>query len=145
MVHEVEVGKNVRLSYSKIKEVLDMPNLIEVQKDSYKWFLEEGLKEIFHDISPITDHAGKLVLEFFDYRLDYNSKYSVEECKERDTKYAAPLRVSVRLINTETGVHRVFITNLNVIRQVNRFTVQQLFLTEVHGLNMKQIQTMFSR
>ena len=103
MVHEVEVGKNVRLSYSKIKEVLDMPNLIEVQKDSYKWFLEEGLKEIFHDISPITDHAGKLVLEFFDYRLDYNSKYSVEECKERDKKYAAPLRVSVRLINTETG------------------------------------------
>ena len=103
MVHEVEVGKNVRLSYSKIKEVLDMPNLIEVQKDSYKWFLEEGLKKIFHDISPITDHAGKLVLEFFDYRLDYNSKYSVEECKERDTKYAAPLRVSVRLINTETG------------------------------------------
>ena len=103
MVHEVEVGKNVRLSYSKIKEVLDMPNLIEVQKDSYKWFLEEGLKEIFHDISPITDHAGKLVLEFFDYRLDYNSKYSIEECKERDTKYAAPLRVSVRLINTETG------------------------------------------
>ena len=103
MVHEVEVGKKVRLSYSKIKEVLDMPNLIEVQKDSYKWFLEEGLKEIFHDISPITDHAGKLVLEFFDYRLDYNSKYSVEECKERDTKYAAPLRVSVRLINTETG------------------------------------------
>ena len=103
MVHEVEVGKNVRLSYSKIKEVLDMPNLIEVQKDSYKWFLEEGLKEIFHDISPITDHAGKLVLEFFDYRLDYNSKYSVEKCKERDTKYAAPLRVSVRLINTETG------------------------------------------
>ena len=162
MVHEVEVGKNVRLSYSKIKEVLDMPNLIEVQKDSYKWFLEEGLKEIFHDISPITDHAGKLVLEFFDYRLDYNSKYSVEECKERDTKYAAPLRVSVRLINTETGEikeQEIFmgdfplmteqgtfvITNLNVIRQVNRFTVQQLFLTEVHGLNMKQIQTMFSR
>ncbi len=103
MVHEVEAGKNVRLSYSKIKEVLDMPNLIEVQKNSYKWFLEEGLKEIFHDISPITDHAGKLVLEFFDYHLDYNSKYSVEECKERDAKYAAPLKVNVRLINTETG------------------------------------------
>ncbi len=103
MLHEVEAGKNVRLSYSKIKEVLEMPNLIEVQKNSYKWFLEEGLKEIFHDISPITDHAGKLVLEFFDYRLDYNSKYSVEECKERDAKYAAPLKVSVRLINTETG------------------------------------------
>ncbi len=103
MVHEVAAGKNVRLSYSKIKEVLDMPNLIEVQKNSYKWFLEEGLKEIFHDVSPITDHAGKLVLEFYDYRLDYNSKYSVEECKERDAKYAAPLKVSVRLINTETG------------------------------------------
>ncbi len=103
MVHEVAAGKNVRLSYSKIKEVLDMPNLIEVQKNSYKWFLEEGLKEIFHDVSPITDHAGKLVLEFFDYRLDYNSKYTVEECKERDAKYAAPLKVSVRLINTETG------------------------------------------
>lgn len=69
MVHEVEVGKNVRLSYSKIKEVLDMPNLIEVQKDSYKWFLEEGLKEIFHDISPITDHAVSLYLNFFDYQM----------------------------------------------------------------------------
>ena len=103
MVHEVQEGKNTRLSYSKIKEVLDMPNLIEVQKNSYRWFLEEGLKEVFHDISPITDHAGKLVLEFFDYKLDYNSKYSVEECKERDAKYAAPLKVSVRLINTETG------------------------------------------
>ena len=103
MVHEVKAGKNVRLSYSKIKEVLDMPNLIEVQKNSYKWFLEEGLKEVFHDISPITDHAGKLVLEFFDYRLDYEPKYSVEECKERDAKYASPLKVSVRLINTETG------------------------------------------
>ena len=103
MVHQVHMGKNTRLSYSKINEVLEMPNLIEVQKDSYKWFLEEGLKEVFHDISPITDHSGHLVLEFFDYRLDYNSKYSVEECKERDAKYAAPLRVSVRLINTETG------------------------------------------
>ncbi len=103
MLHEVQAGKNVRLSYSKIKEALEMPNLIEVQKNSYKWFIEEGLKEVFHDISPITDHSGKLVLEFFDYRLDYNSKYSVEECKERDAKYAAPLKVSVRLINTETG------------------------------------------
>ena len=103
MVHQVQLGKNTRLSYSKINEVLEMPNLIEVQKDSYKWFLEEGLKEVFHDISPITDHSGHLMMEFFDYRLDYNPNYSVEECKERDTKYAAPLRVSVRLINTETG------------------------------------------
>ncbi len=103
MVHEVHLGKNTRLSYSKINEVLDMPNLIEVQKNSYKWFLEEGLKEVFHDISPITDHSGHLSLEFFDYTIDYNSKYSVEECKERDAKYAAPLRVNVRLINRETG------------------------------------------
>ena len=103
MVHEVQLGKNTRLSYSKINEVLDMPNLIEVQKNSYRWFLDEGLKEVFHDVSPITDHSGNLILEFFDYSLDYNPKYSVEECKERDAKYAAPLRVKVRLINNETG------------------------------------------
>ena len=103
MVHEVQLGKNTRLSYSKIHEVLDMPNLIEVQKKSYQWFIEEGLKEVFHDISPITDHSGHFCLEFFDYTLDYNPKYSVEECKERDAKYAAPLKVNVRLINRETG------------------------------------------
>ena len=103
MVHEVQLGKNSRLSYSKINEVLEMPNLIEVQKNSYRWFLDEGLKEVFHDVSPITDHSGNLILEFFDYSLDYNPKYSVEECKERDAKYAAPLRVKVRLINNETG------------------------------------------
>ena len=80
-----------------------MPNLIEIQKDSYRWFLEEGLKEVFTDVSPVKDHAGKLSLEFYDYHIDYNPKYSVEECKERDVKYAAPLRVSVRLINNETG------------------------------------------
>ena len=103
MLHEVQLGKNTRLSYSKINEVLDMPNLIEVQKNSYKWFLEEGLREVFHDISPITDHSGHLIMEFYDYTLDYNSKYTVEECKEKDAKYAAPLRVNVRLINSETG------------------------------------------
>ncbi len=103
MLHEVQVGKNTRLSYSKIDEVLEMPNLIEVQKNSYKWFLEEGLSEVFHDISPITDHSGHLLMEFYDYTLDYNPKYTVEECKEKDTKYAAPLKVNVRLINSETG------------------------------------------
>lgn len=103
MLHAVEAGKNIRLSYSTIKEALEMPNLIEVQKDSYKWFLEEGLKEVFHDISPITDHANKLKLEFCDYKLDYKSKYTVEECKERDAKYAAPLFVKVMLTNNETG------------------------------------------
>ncbi|MEE0409531.1 MAG: DNA-directed RNA polymerase subunit beta, partial [Clostridia bacterium] len=93
----------MRLSYAKIKEALDLPNLIEVQKDSYKWFIEEGLKEVFQDISPIKDHAEKLSLEFYDYKIEDKVKYSVEECKERDVKYAAPLRVNVRLINNETG------------------------------------------
>jgi DNA-directed RNA polymerase subunit beta len=126
MLHEVQAGKNIRLSYSKIKEALEMPNLIEVQKNSYKWFIEEGLKEVFHDISPITDHSGKLVLEFFDYRLDYNSKYSVEECKERDAKYAAPLKVSVRLINTETGEikeQEIFIGDFPLMTEQGTFII----------------------
>jgi len=103
MVHPVQMGKRVRMSYSKINEVLDMPNLIEVQKNSYKNFWEEGLKEVFRDVSPITDYTGNLVLEFIDYSLDEKPKYTVEECKERDTTYAAPLKVKVRLINKETG------------------------------------------
>ncbi|MGI6777953.1 MAG: DNA-directed RNA polymerase subunit beta [Acetivibrionales bacterium] len=103
MVHPVQLGKNTRMSYSKINEVLDMPNLIEVQKNSYKWFLEEGLKEVFRDVSPVTDYTGNLILEFVDYSLDENPKYSVGECKERDTTYSAPLKVKVRLINKETG------------------------------------------
>ncbi|MBR5236375.1 MAG: DNA-directed RNA polymerase subunit beta [Clostridia bacterium] len=103
MVHPIQLGKNVRMSYAKIDEVLDMPNLIEVQKDSYQWFLDEGLKEVFHDISPITDYTGNLVLEFIDYKLEDKVKYDVEECKERDTNYASPLKARVRLINKETG------------------------------------------
>ncbi len=104
MVHPVQLGRNTRMSYSRIEEVLDMPNLIEVQKNSYKWFLEEGLREVFRDISPIKDYTENLVLEFPDYKLECdNPKYSVEECKERDTTYSAPLKVSVRLISKETG------------------------------------------
>ncbi len=104
MVHPVQLGRNTRMSYSRIGEVLDMPNLIEVQKNSYKWFLEEGLREVFRDVSPIQDYTGNLILEFPDYKLeDDNPKYSVEECKERDTTYSAPLKVKVRLINKETG------------------------------------------
>lgn len=91
------------MSYSRIDEVLDIPNLIEVQKNSYQWFLKEGLKEVFEEISPITDYTGNLVLEFVDYRLENNPKYSVQECKDRDMNYAAPLKVRVRLINKETG------------------------------------------
>ncbi len=91
------------MTFAKIDEVLEMPNLIDMQKSSYEWFIKEGLREVFHDVSPITDYAGNLVLEFTDYRLDEQPKYSIEECKERDTNYAAPLRVQVRLINQETG------------------------------------------
>ena len=91
------------MSFSKIKEIADVPNLIEIQVDSYKWFLEEGLKEVFTDISPIEDYTGNLILEFVDYSLDEKPKYDIEECKERDTTYCAPLKVKVRLINKETG------------------------------------------
>nr|QGT51300.1 DNA-directed RNA polymerase subunit beta [uncultured Firmicutes bacterium] len=103
MVHPVKLGKNTRMSYGKINEVLEMPNLIEIQKNSYDWFLQEGLKEVFHDVSPIADYTGNLILEFIDYRLDDKPKYEMDECKERDATYAAPLRVKVRLINKETG------------------------------------------
>ncbi|MGE5328446.1 MAG: DNA-directed RNA polymerase subunit beta [Deltaproteobacteria bacterium] len=103
MVHDVKLGKTIRKSYSKIDEVQELPNLIEIQKKSYQWFLDEGLKEVFRDISPITDYTGNLILEFVDYSLDEAPKYSVEECKERDATYAAPLKVKVRLINKETG------------------------------------------
>ncbi len=102
-VKPVQLGKNVRMSFSKTDEVLDMPNLIEVQKNSYKWFLEEGLKEVFRDISSISDYQGNLVLEFIDYRLDDKPKYTIEECKERDATYAAPMRVRASLLNKETG------------------------------------------
>jgi len=104
MVHEVQMGTRKRMSFSRISEVLDMPDLIEVQKNSYKRFVEEDLREVLDDISPITDYTEKLVLEFVDYSIDFDHpKYSVEECKERDVNYCAPLNVLVRLINKETG------------------------------------------
>ena len=102
-VKDVKLGKTTRKSFAKINEVLEMPNLIEVQKNSYNWFLEEGLREVFRDISTITDYNGTLELSFVGYRFDDNSKYSVAECKERDVTYAKPLRVTARLNNTETG------------------------------------------
>ncbi len=103
-MHDVKMGKRTRKSFSKISEVLEMPDLIEVQKNSYYRFLKEDLREVFHDISPIVDFSGKLVLEFVDYRIDLDKpKYSIEESKNRDVNYAAPLRVTVRLINRETG------------------------------------------
>ncbi len=103
MVKPVQMGKNTRMSFSKIDEVIDMPNLIEVQKDSYKWFREEGLKEVFKEMTSITDYTGNLVLDFIDYRFETTPKYSITECKARDTTYSVPLRVTARLLNNETG------------------------------------------
>ena len=103
MVKEIQMGKNTRMTFSKINEVIDMPNLIEVQKDSYNWFVTEGLKEVFKDMDAITDYSGNLELKFIDYRIDEQPKYDVTECKARDTTYAAPLRVTARLLNNETG------------------------------------------
>ena len=102
-VKDVKLGKTTRKSFAKINEVLKMPNLIEVQKKSYQWFLDEGLREVFRDVSVITDYNGTLELSFIDYRIDDEPKYTVAECKERDVTYAAPLRVTARLNNTETG------------------------------------------
>ena len=102
-VKPVQNGRTTRMSFSRINEVTGMPNLIEIQKNSYNWFLEEGLHEVFHDIAAIEDYTGNLVLEFVDYRLDKNPKYSIKECKERDATYAAPLYVTARLFNKQTG------------------------------------------
>ena len=104
MVHSVMYGQNERKSYSRIQEILEMPNLIAVQKSSYKHFLDEGLKEVFKDISPITDYSGNLMLEFVDYYLENKTNYSIEECKERDATYASPLKVRVRVVDKETGL-----------------------------------------
>ena len=120
-------GKNIRMSYSRQKEVLDMPNLIEVQKNSYKWFLDEGLKEVFEDISPITDYSGHLSLEFVDFVLcEDDKKYSIEECKERDATYAAPLKVKVRLYNKETDEikeHDIFMGDLPLMTATGTFVI----------------------
>ena len=102
-VKDVKLGKNTRKSFAKINEVLEMPNLIEVQKNSYKWFIEEGLKEVFSEASTITDYNGNLELNFVGYRFDDQPKYSIAECKARDATYSVPLRVTARLNNTETG------------------------------------------
>lgn len=123
----IKSGKNIRMSYSGKEEVLEMPNLIGVQVDSYKWFLEEGLDEAFRDISPITDFSGKLSLEFVDYRLnEEDKKYTIEECKERDATYSAPLKVNVRLINNETGEinqHDVFMGDMPLMTETGTFVI----------------------
>ena len=123
----VKSGKSVRMSYSRQKEVLEMPNLIEIQKDSYQWFLDEGLKEVFEDISPIADFAGHLSLEFVDFTLcKEDTKYTIEECKERDATYAAPLKVKVRLCNKEKdeiNEHEIFMGDLPLMTDTGSFVI----------------------
>ena len=126
-IRPITNGKSMRMSYSRQKEVLQMPNLIEVQKDSYKWFLDEGLKEVFEDISPITDYSGHLSLELVDFTLcEDEVKYSIEECKERDATYAAPLKVKVRLYNKETdeiNEHEIFMGDLPLMTKTGTFVI----------------------
>ena len=126
-IRPVPAGKGVRMSYSRQKEVLEMPNLIEIQKDSYQWFLDEGLKEVFEDISPIADFAGHLSLEFVDFTLCRDDiKYTIEECKERDATYAAPLKVKVRLCNKdkdEINEHEIFMGDLPLMTDTGSFVI----------------------
>ncbi|MBO4484598.1 MAG: DNA-directed RNA polymerase subunit beta [Lachnospiraceae bacterium] len=123
----VKVGKGVRMSYSRQKEILEMPNLIEVQKDSYNWFLKKGLHEVFEDISPIEDYSGHLSLEFVDYQLcEDEVKYTIDECKERDATYAAPMKVKVRLHNTETdeiNEHTIFMGDFPLMTETGTFVI----------------------
>ena len=126
-IRPITNGKSSRMSYSRQKEVLQMPNLIEVQKDSYQWFLTDGLKEVFSDISPIADYSGHLSLEFVDFRLCENEvKYTIEECKERDATYAAPLKVRVRLYNKENdeiNEHEIFMGDLPLMTKTGTFVI----------------------
>ena len=126
-IRPIANGKNMRMSYARRKEVLEMPNLIEIQKNSYKWFLDEGLKEVFDDISPISDYSGHLSLEFVDFELcEEDVKYSIEKCKERDATYAAPLKVKVRLYNKEKeeiSEHEIFMGDLPLMTETGTFVI----------------------
>ena len=126
-IRPITTGKSMRMTYQRQKEVLEMPNLIEVQKDSYQWFLDEGLKEVFEDISPIADYSGKLSLEFVDFTLcEDEVKYSIEECKERDATFAAPLKVRVKLYNRENdeiSEHEIFMGDLPLMTATGTFVI----------------------
>ena len=151
-IRSVKTGKSMRMSYQRQKEVLEMPNLIEVQKDSYKWFLDEGLKEVFDDISPIADYGGKFSLEFIDFTYDAkDAKYTIAQCKERDVTYAAPLKVRVRLINKETeeiNEHEIFMGDLPLMTETGTFVINGAervivswyvpleFITQLHMINL---------
>ena len=126
MVHEIKNGKATRMSFSKIKEVIDMPDLIDIQKQSYEWFLKSGLKDVLSDASPIADFSGNLFLEFVDYRLEDETKYTIEEAKERNTSYSSRLQVQVRLINRETGEikeQEIFLGDLPVMTDSGTFLI----------------------
>ena len=167
----VKTGKSVRMSYQRHEEVLQMPNLIEVQKNSYQWFLTDGLREAFDDISPIEDYGGKLSLEFGDFKLCTDDvKYSIEECAARDATYAAPLKVKVKLHNKENeeiSEHEIFMGDLPIMTDTGTFVINgaervivsqlvrspgiyygepgcfpaQSFRTEAHGWSMRRMPT----
>ena len=165
MPKPIKVGRKERMTFSKINEVGVMPNLIEIQTSSYDWFIKEGLREVFEDISPIRDYADNLILEFIDYSLNDPPKYEQEECKERDVTYAAPLKVRVRLDNKETGevkeqevfmgdcplmtekgtfiynVHLDLTTALKLINRTTNYIQHRLSRTEALGWNMKRTLT----
>ncbi|MBQ6065551.1 MAG: DNA-directed RNA polymerase subunit beta [Clostridia bacterium] len=125
-VKPVKVGRKTRMSFAKINEVMEMPNLIEIQKNSYQWFLDTGLREVFKDIDEITDYTGNLVLDFIDYRMDKPPKYSVKECKERDATYACPLRVTARLLNKETGeikINEIYMGDFPMMTESGTFVI----------------------
>ena len=125
-VKPVKVGRKTRMSFAKINEVMQMPNLIEIQKNSYQWFLDTGLREVFKDIDEITDYTGNLVLDFIDYRMDKPPKYSVKECKERDATYACPLRVTARLLNKETGeikINEIYMGDFPMMTESGTFVI----------------------
>ena len=154
MPKDVLYGKTLRKSFARSEEIQDMPNLLEIQKASYKWFLETGLREVFRDVDTVTDFSGNLELSFIDYKMDERPKYSIEECKARDSTYAAPLKVRVRLRNSlmvrnassflRSFVLLAFIMIRLRIKRCSPFIQLLSFLIMAHGWSTKRIPTMFS-
>ena len=125
-VKEQKLGQNTRMSFSRSRFSLELPNLVEVQTKSFKWFFEEGLMEVLRDVSPITDYSGNLVIEFVSFSIDSKPKYTVEECKERDANYAAPLKVNVRLTNKQTGEIKqtdIFMGEFPIMTETGTFVI----------------------
>ena len=125
-VHAQKIGKHERMNFSRIEDAVEVPYLIDIQKSSYQWFLDKGLKEVFNDINPIVDFSGNLFLEVTDYRLDGTPKYSIEECKERDTNYSTSLRVTIRFHNKQTGVIKqqdIFMADFPLLTDTGTFII----------------------